>query len=471
MYHLHIYTRDLRKEDHYIWEYLEKSKTKLIPLFIFNKQQIDKTKSEYYSGSSFRFLLDTLKNLNFMKYCLISSNDELEKLINKIVEKNNIKSISIVQDVTPFAKYRDKKLKDICDKLDLKFIYLDEPRLICKGKTPLTGSGTYYKVYTPFYKAVKQDFKLFNLKEAPKRIHIDNIKLPSEYNTTLSKIRDKYLEDYCPRPIHKGGREEGEKILKTLKRFKEYKTKRDIMEENTTLLSPYLKYGVVSAREVFNIVYKNFGKDHGLIQQLIWRDFYMNIVDEFPKVLEGQVNKKNKNFNDKYDGIKWRKSNKDLKLWQEGKTGFPIVDAAMRQMNQSGWMHNRGRMIVASFLTKDLQIDWKEGERYFATRLTDYDPCNNNGGWQWAAGTGTDAQPYFRIFNPWTQSAKFDPNAEYIKKWIPELMEIPSKDLHNWNKTYNKYDRINYPSPMVDHSKERDNALNMFKSQMNRSQE
>ena len=169
---------------------------------------------------------------------------------------------------------------------------------------------------------------------------------------------------------------------------------------------------------------------------------------------------------DRYDKIKWDNNPTHFNKWKEGKTGIPIVDACMRQMNTTGYMHNRGRMIVSSFLIKNLLIDWRKGEKYFANMLTDYNISANNGGWQWASGGGTDAQPYFRIFNPWTQAKKYDKECEYIKKWIPELRYVDNKDILNWNTMYKKYD-INYPKPIVDHKKTRERALVIFKKYLN----
>jgi len=168
-------------------------------------------------------------------------------------------------------------------------------------------------------------------------------------------------------------------------------------------------------------------------------------------------------FHSKYDNIKWNNNITFFDKWKHGMTGFPIVDACMRQLNQTGYMHNRGRMIVASFLTKDLLIDWKWGEKYFATQLIDYNISANNGGWQWCAGTGTDSQPYFRIFNPWTQSKNFDPKCVFIKKWIPELSNIDSKYIHSWNKNHHKF-KTKYPSPIIEHDVARKEPLKVYHS-------
>ena len=190
-----------------------------------------------------------------------------------------------------------------------------------------------------------------------------------------------------------------------------------------------------------------WGKNNDFIKELYWRDFYYNVLYYFPHVV-------GHSFNSKWDNFKWDNYQGKFKKWKEGKTGFPVIDAAMRELNTTGFMHNRARMIVASFLTKDLLIDWRWGEKYFASKLLDYNISANNGGWQWSAGTGTDAQPYFRVFNPWGQSKKYDPNCEYIKKWIPELKDIPAKDIHDWYKKFNNYN-VKYPKPMLDHDKAR----------------
>ena len=191
------------------------------------------------------------------------------------------------------------------------------------------------------------------------------------------------------------------------------------------------------------------------LSAIISLPFDYNILNYFPHVVGNS-------FKEKYNRIEWKNSDDDFEKWKSGKTGFPIVDACMCQLNKTGFMHNRGRMIVASFLTKDLLIDWKWGEKYFATKLIDYNISANNGGWQWAAGTGTDAQPYFRIFNPWSQSENYDPECKYIKKWIPELKDVEIKHIHKWNKHYNEYD-IKYPEPMLDHSLARKETLEVFK--------
>jgi deoxyribodipyrimidine photo-lyase len=254
-----------------------------------------------------------------------------------------------------------------------------------------------------------------------------------------------------------GGAHNGQKILHRLKKCKDYLKERDIPAlEATTNLSAYLKFGCVSPREAADAIKSHLGPHHPLIRQLYWRDFFYHIVAHNPSVFGHAYHKK-------YDHLWWSKSKADFGKWCEGKTGFPIVDAGMRQLNETGYMHNRVRMIVASFLTKDLHINWQWGEKYFAQQLVDYDPALNNGNWQWSASTGADAQPYFRIFNPWTQQKKFDPHCDYIKKWVPELAKVEPKIIHSWFKETSPVIK-GYPRPMVDHEEERKIALKAYKA-------
>nr|WP_280954397.1 deoxyribodipyrimidine photo-lyase [Methanohalophilus levihalophilus] len=265
------------------------------------------------------------------------------------------------------------------------------------------------------------------------------------------------LKDRNENLYSKGGRENGLEILDNPKRFENYQDERDYPAlDATTGLSAHNKFGTVSIREVYHCLADEFGKNHPLITQLYWRDFFTHLAYNNPHVF-------GHSFRKKYDSLKWIDDKDSFRKWCEGKTGFPIVDAGMRQLNTTGYMHNRVRMIAASFLVKDLHIDWRWGERYFAQHLVDYDPCVNNGNWQWAASTGADSQPYFRIFNPWLQQTKFDKDCEYIKTWVPELADVDPKRIHRLG--HDEKHRIpDYPAPIVDHSREREQSLFMFKS-------
>ncbi|PIO48640.1 MAG: hypothetical protein CMR00_03965 [[Chlorobium] sp. 445] len=253
------------------------------------------------------------------------------------------------------------------------------------------------------------------------------------------------------------------------------KKKRDYpSEDGTSLLSAHLRFGTVSVREILDqakIVLEDAKSEEKLsietfISEIIWRDFYFQILDHFPFV-------EKESFKTEMRNIKWENREDYFEAWKNGRTGFPIVDAAMRQLNQTGWMHNRLRMIVASFLVKDLLIDWRWGEKYFMQKLVDGDMAANNGGWQWSASTGTDSQPYFRIFNPISQAQKFDPKGSFIKKFLPELSKVPEKYIHNPAELLQSSPLlqselgirlgVDYPLPIVDHAKQREKALKLFK--------
>jgi deoxyribodipyrimidine photo-lyase len=280
----------------------------------------------------------------------------------------------------------------------------------------------------------------------------------ASYNFDYEKKHTKLIT-YDEDSLLVGGRTSALERLKQVKHFKEYDSTRNDLTQNTTMLSAYLKYGCVSVREVYSVMLKQFSKSHPLIRQLVWRDFYIHLLDAFPRVLKG------KSLKEKYDAIKWENNRSLFNAWKRGETGYPIVDANMRMLNKVGYMHNRGRLIVASFLVKTLLVDWRWGEKYFAQQLIDYDPAANNGNWQWVSGSGADSQPYFRIFNPWSQSAKHDVDAEFIKEWIPELETVEPKHIHQWDKWCEdeRYKGIKYPDPIVDYSAMRNKTLALYK--------
>jgi len=255
----------------------------------------------------------------------------------------------------------------------------------------------------------------------------------------------------------KGSRTAGLVRLKmALKSHSHYSRDRDNLAYETSGLSAYIKFGCISIREVYHAFVKTYGRSSGIVRELIWREFFAHVLYGFPKALDGYV----------YKRVSWRRSKSDFEKWKHGQTGFPVVDACMRQMNHTGFMHNRGRMIVANFLVKTLLIDWKWGERYFAQMLTDYDVASNNGNWQSISGTGVDQKPYFRDMNPWIQSAKFDTDAVFIKRWVPELYNVPAKEIHKWDFYCEdtKHRSVQYPKPMVSYVEQKAEMMDMYKS-------
>ena len=249
-----------------------------------------------------------------------------------------------------------------------------------------------------------------------------------------------------------GGRIHGlEQLKHSVRTQAHYADTRNLFAVNTSQLSAYLKFGCISVREVYLQFVHSFGIKSEIMRQLIWREFYAHVLFGYP------------NHKSSLKSSKWSNNMRHFDVWCTGNTGFPIVDACMRQLNATGWMHNRGRLVVSCFLVKTLIIDWKWGEQYFANKLVDYDVASNNGNWQWISGSGVDSMPYFRTFNPWTQTEKYDPNTEFIKKWVPELKDVDTKIIHKWDVySKDKNIKIGYPAPVVDFSTQHHKMLDRY---------
>ncbi len=329
-----------------------------------------------------------------------------------------------------------------------------------------TTTGGPYTVFTPFKKRFYSILKERGIPEVAKapRKSGDEVK-PPQVETQL----DRFGESGVSQDLWPAGEKEAKRRLKRFieRGLENYDHDRDFPAlDGTSTLSPYLSCGVISPRQCLAAALEaNDGKlDTGnqgaqiWISEIIWREFYRHVLFHYPRVCRYRA------FRPEYESVPWRESDDDFERWSEGRTGIPIVDAGMRQLNQTGWMHNRLRMIVAMFLTKQLLIDWRRGERYFMQHLVDGDLASNNGGWQWSASTGTDAAPYFRIFNPVSQSKKFDPEGEFIRKYCPELESLGGKEIHDPFASESLFrEEIDYPRPMVDLKEARERALAAFK--------
>ncbi len=470
--HIFLFHRDLRLVDNTSLIYqLKEVKDSVVPIFIFPPEQIDPKKNTYFSNNSVQFMIeslhelsDSIKKKKGKLYFFKGDTLDVLKLINK---KIGIDSIAYNIDYTPYARKRDKDIREFCEDQEIDCYEKEDYLLydILNGQTK-KADKTPYLVYTPFRNHCMANLKVREIDNFNKFIFHKDKELESiKYYLEENDIDDFYEEN--PDINVNGGRINGLAILKNIGKFKDYAKNRDKLTYKTTFLGAHNHFTTVSIREVYHKCADKLGLKSGIINELHWRDFYANITYEFPRVLQGQLKGKNKSFKENYDNIKWSYDKKIFEKWCNGETGFPIIDAAMNQLNTTGFMHNRCRMIVASYLTKDLHIDWKWGEEYFASKLVDYDAISNSGGWQWATGSGTDAQPYFRIFNPWTQGENYDEDCEYIKKWLPELENIPNKDIHNWFKKeiHEKWlkNGINYFKPIINHDEERLETLNIYK--------
>lgn len=459
-YSIFLFTRDLRLVDNTSLIVAAKKSKYVIPVFIFTKEQL--SKNQYKSDNCVQFMCESLDDLNHdldeigsKLFCFYG---EFESTLKSIIRTSSkkIDGVFYTKDYTPFSKTREKQIEKICNNEKIFCEGNDDYLLTKFVGSVLNSSGRVFVKFTPFLRsASKQSVG------KPSGIKPAKLNLVLKKGVSFSRMNEMTKSDYHAfykknnNLIVRGGRSNAILILKSLKKFSSYGEDRNYPEKYTTLLSPYLKFNVVSVREVYHYITKSLGKSSKLITQLYWRDFYMILMDVYPDILNYNMNKSK---------IKWSNADSSksktilFEKWKNGLTGFPFVDAGMRQLNTIGWMHNRVRMVAACLLVKIMGINWKDGERYFATKLVDYDPCNNNGGWQWVAGTGTDSQPYFRYFNPWTQSKTYDVDAAYIKKWIPELSKVPAKDIHKWNESYDIYQKkyqIDYPKPLFSNVSEK----------------
>jgi deoxyribodipyrimidine photo-lyase len=421
------FRRDLRLEDNAGLYHALKSGFKVLPIFIFDRNILDKLKNK--NDQRVEFIHKSLTNIQAQ---LLSIGTSLlikygcpTEIWENLISDFDITEVFTNHDYEKYAIERDAQIGELLNAKGIAF-YTFKDQTIFEKNEVLSGAKTPYTVFTPYSRKWKETLNEFYLKSyATEKYHhnfiiTDPFKLP-----TLEELG--FVETGIVFPK----KELQEELIK------KYDEIRDIPSIlGTSRLSVHLRFGTVSIRKLAK---KAIILNEKWLNELIWRDFYMNILYHFPHINEGHA------FRKEYDKIIWRNNEVEFKKWCEGKTGYPIVDAGMRELNTTGFMHNRVRMIVASFLIKHLLIDWRWGEAYFAEKLMDFDFSANNGGWQWASSSGCDAAPYFRIFNPTSQTQKFDPELKYIKKWIPEL------------------NSFEYPRPIVDHAFARERVLKAYK--------
>lgn len=450
---LFIFRRDLRIIDNKGLLMTNFRCKRVFTVFIFTPEQVT-NENKFKSDNAVQFMIESLEDLAHEiahygghLYTMFGDNN---KIIEQCIKTFNINYVAFNADCTPYAIKRDNEILKLCEHHKVTMETAHDYYLHTPG-TILNGTKEPYKKFTPYYNsAIRKQI------EAPvgfRKIKFAKSSQVPANSISLEHAFSRFTHDNKNILVH-GGRPDALKCLKLAQSTqKHYNKTHNDLDKSTTQLSAYIKFGCVSIREVW----KTFRSNHDLVRQLIWRDFYANILFSFPYVL-GHPMKPS------YNKLKWVHNAKWLHAWKTGTTGFPIVDAGMRQLNETGYMHNRARLITASFLTKILLIDWQDGEKYFAQKLTDYDPASNNGNWQWNASTGADSQPYFRIFNPWLQSKEYDPEAIYIKRWIPELREIDDKSIHQWYNSCNKpeFKKIKYPCPIVDYIQQKKLALKMY---------
>jgi deoxyribodipyrimidine photo-lyase len=419
------FRRDLRLEDNTgLYEVLATGE-EVLPIFIFDTNIIDD-------------LAKVDPRITFIHTLLSDINSELEKhnkslaifkgtpetVFKKLITEHDIKAVYTNHDYEPYARNRDEEIGEILKAKDIDF-HTFKDQVIFEKSEIAKDDGEPYVVYTPYSKKWLSEFKKINLEVYKKP---SDFKKFANHSYPFLSLKDIGFtkSEIEPEPYD---------VSATL--IDNYEDTRNFPAiDGTSRLSAYLRFGAVSIRKIVNAATKS--KNNVFLKELIWREFFMQILWHFPNTVT-------KAFRPQYDNIKWRINEKEFKAWCEGKTGYAMVDAGMRQLNQTGYMHNRVRLVVSSFLCKHLLMDWRLGEAYFAEKLLDYEQSSNVGNWQWAAGSGVDAAPYFRIFNPMEQVRKFDKDLEYIKKWVPEFQEIDYQ-------------------PIVDHKEARERTLKAYKA-------
>lgn len=438
---LFIFTRDLRLIDNTTLNLALKNSKKVLPIFILNPSQLNDKENSYKSNNCVQFMMECLDELNSelkkIGSKLFFFYGDTETIIKKIIKHVDIDGIFINKDYTPYAKKRQGELEKLCKDFELDFI-CEEDYMLTGSQQATKADGTSYLKFTPYYRAAQKIKKRDIDTKKYKNYVSKTTTFPFEYKKSIHGFYKENKNVWV-----RGGRSNGLKILAKIKNYKNYNKDREFPSLlGTTSLSAYLKFNVISIREVFEAFTSKLASSNHLITQLYWRDFYMQIMDNH-KVIKSSMK-------EKYNEIKWSNNASWIKKWKDGKTGIPIIDAAMRQMNTTGWMHNRCRMIVSNFFVKIMRCDWMIGEKYFAQNLVDYDPANNNGGWQWSASTGTDSQPYFRVFSPWRQAETYDKECKYIKLYVPELKDVENKVILKWNEMHEDHTDISYPKPMIE---------------------
>jgi deoxyribodipyrimidine photo-lyase len=422
MLHVFWFRRDLRLHDNAGLYHALRSGKSVLPIFIFDRDILEKLPPD---DRRLRFIHQALgevqAQLQGLGSTLHSWHGQPLEVFRQLTEQFPISAVYTNHDYEPYAQQRDNQIRDFLAGQGIAFHTFKDQAIFEKSEV-LSGSGTPYTVFTPYARKWKETCRDFYLKSYPTERYFGNFYAQeSRAIIPLEAMGFRAATEDFPSP------EVRDELIR------QYAERRDLPSvPGTSRLSVHLRFGTISIRDLAR---RAKGLSEGFLNELIWRDFYFQILHHFPHVGQGKA------FRAEYDRMEWRNNEAEFAAWCAGQTGYPLVDAGMRELNATGFMHNRVRMVVASFLTKHLLIDWRWGEQYFAEKLLDFDLSANNGGWQWAAGSGCDAAPYFRVFNPRLQTEKFDKQLLYIKRWIPEL------------------NSLSYPAPIVEHDWARKRVL------------
>jgi len=457
---IHWFRRDLRIADNQSFFAAASLGREIVPVYILSDW---KGRHAWTGAKRQHFLCGCLaalaRNVEAIGGRLIVRQGEAVGQLEILLRESGAKELHFNADPDPFGKATEGKVRELCSRLGVSCHAHHDVTLHAPDEV-LTQTGAPYRVFTPYSRnwlTLAKPAAVGIPREISTPDHLTSLPLPTVALWNLEPPSDDLLE-----PGEKAARRRLKRAIET--KLLPYAGKRDFpAEDGTSRLSQDLRFGLVSIRTVYEKAIEALagatpsGRKgiETFIKELAWREFYFAILHHFPNVLEEE-------FNPDWRGLPWDEPGEAFEAWKEGRTGFPIIDAGMRELLTSGFMHNRVRMIVAMFLTKDLHLDWRLGESFFLQHLVDGEIASNNGGWQWSAGTGADAAPYFRIQNPWTQAKRYDPAGAYIRRWLPELAEAPLARLFEPPKDGRPI-APGYPLPIVAHAAERDRTLAIFK--------
>src|SRR3990167_3983981 len=455
---LFLFRKDLRLDDNTGLIWLLKRAEKVYPVYVFDEDEIS-PQNPYFGQPSAQFLSESLEDLNQQ---LTSKGSKLSvirgkylQILKTLIASVNPDIVCVNREYTPTSINRDKVIQETCADLGVSFESFQDTTLVTleEAKSAYSGGKKFFKRFTPYYQNTQ------NL----------TVKLPQECKTNnfanvsgIPTVDDfgKSLFTNNPKLIVSGGRDAGMKQLAKIDQMKNYWDRRCDLTRPTSMLGAYINRGCISVREVFHLVKTVLGEhSEDFLRQLYVRDFHYFLGVHYPEMFTGPMQVK-------YTKIPWRNDPEKIKAWQEGRTGCPVVDAAMRQMNAIGWMCYRNRLITSNFLVKNMHVSWQIGEEYFAKKLVDADQAQNNAGWQWTASTGTESQPYFQFFKASNQTANFDPDCKFVKEWVPELKGLTAKEIIEWESTHKKYSKLDYPAPLVFHDASRVVTLQLYKTSL-----
>lgn len=446
---IHIFRRDLRLEDNTALNALARQVDVILPVFIFDERQIGG--HAYQSSPGLQMLCESLTDLDSelrkKGSALHVRSGIAEDVVKDLIAELAPVAVSYNKDYTPFSVARDSAIDAVCRAAGVRMFAEHDVTLHAPG-TVVNKQGKPYSVYTHYRNAIETLTKPKPVRLPTRTVFISNF--PGEDLQAVIKrlVPSPQTLKVC------GGRTVAKKMLTGIGKVRDYAQQRDFPSlDATSHLSAPIKFGTISIREVYHYALRHMQRPETFLREVLWHDFFTTVAALAPHVYKGA-------YKEEFEGITWNTDETSFAQWKTGETGFPIVDAGMRELAATGYMHNRVRMIVASFLVKDLHLNWQWGEQFFAQSLTDYDPAVNNGNWQWVAGTGCDASPWFRIFNPWLQQQRFDSECRYIKKWLPELEPLTPKDIHA--EKGNARQSVGYPVPMCDHKVEAQRTKEIF---------